>query len=123
MKTTLKYARNCRSYWFPTGVLCVKAVDFSVVVEEILWAECDLILLDLRLPYYNGYYVCSHVRNKSNVPIIVVTSKNTEFDELMSLISDADDFVTKSFNAEILNSHINAVLKRSSKNYAAPVLK
>lgn len=74
-----------------------------------------LILLDINLPLYDGYYVCRAIREKSEVPIIVVTSRDSEMDELMSMNLGADDFVTKPYNTQILLARISAMLKRTRK--------
>ena len=77
--------------------------------------DVDLILLDINLPFYDGYYVCRTIREKSEVPIIVVTSRDSEMDELMSINLGADDFVTKPYNTQILLARISAMLKRTQK--------
>ena len=59
---------------------------FDTVVEDCLREDVDLILLDINLPFYDGYYVCRAIREKSEVPIIVVTSRDSEMDELMSCL-------------------------------------
>ena len=68
---------------------------FDTVVEDCLREDVDLILLDINLPFYDGYYVCRTIREKSEVPIIVVTSRDSEMDELMSINLGADDFVDR----------------------------
>ena len=88
---------------------------FDTVVEDCLREDVDLILLDINLPFYDGYYVCRTIREKSEVPIIVVTSRDSEMDELMSINLGADDFVTKPYNTQILLARISAMLKRTQK--------
>lgn len=95
------------------GHKCIYTDDFQHIVTKILEAHCDLVLLDIQLPYYDGYYICREVRAKSNVPIIVVTSRNTDMDELISMNLGADDFITKPYHTQVLLAHINAVLKRT----------
>ncbi|CUN82341.1 response regulator transcription factor [Clostridium sp. NSJ-49] len=91
--------------------------DFKNIVEDILKAIPSLVLLDINLPYYDGYYICREIRKKSNLPIIVVTSRDSEIDELMSMNLGADDFVTKPYNTQILLARISSLLRRSySKN-------
>lgn len=72
-----------------------------------------MILLDINLPYQDGYTVCREVRKKSNIPIIVLTSRNTDFDELLSLNIGADDFVSKPYNAQVLVARIQKLFKRT----------
>lgn len=83
-------------------------------MEVILKDEADLILLDINLPYYDGYYICRELRKIKNTPIIVVTSRNSDMDELMSMNLGADDFVSKPYNTQILLARIASVLRRSS---------
>lgn len=89
---------------------------FQSVIEEIVHAKPDLVLLDINLPVFDGYYICRELRKISEVPIIVITSRNSDMDELMSMNLGADDFITKPYNTEILLAHIEAILKRSSGN-------
>ena len=79
-----------------------------------LEAPPDLILLDINLPVYDGYYICREIRRQSEVPIIIVTSRDSEFDELMSMNLGADDYITKPYNTQILLARIASVLKRAN---------
>lgn len=89
---------------------------FENIVEFILGENANLVLLDINLPVFDGYYICREVRKKSDVPIIVVTSRDSEMDELMSMNLGADDFVTKPYNTQILLARISAILKRSGSS-------
>lgn len=89
--------------------------QFDTVVNDCLKEDIDLILLDINLPVFDGYYICREVRNHSDVPIIIVTSRNSEIDELMSMNLGADDFITKPYNTQILLARITALLKRTKK--------
>lgn len=93
--------------------------DFENIIENIKGSNCDLILLDINLPVFDGYYICREVRKFSDVPIIVVTSKDSDIDELMSMNLGADDFVTKPYNTQILLARIEAILKRVNKSLMA----
>lgn len=88
--------------------------NFETIVEYILENEPSLVLLDLNLPIYDGYHICRELRKKSNIPIIIVTSRNTDIDELIGINLGADDFITKPYNTQILLARIGALLKRSS---------
>ena len=92
------------------------STDFENIVDISMKEEPDIILLDINLPYYDGYYICREIRRKSNVPIIVVTSRNSEIDELMSMNLGADDFVTKPYNTQILLARISSLLRRTYQN-------
>lgn len=90
--------------------------DFKNILNFLDDDESDLILLDINLPVYDGYYVCREIRKKSEVPIIIVTSRDSDMDELMSMNLGADDFVTKPYNTQILLARISVLLKRSNRN-------
>lgn len=90
--------------------------DFENIVKTVLEAQPDLILLDINLPYYDGYYVCREIRKEKDIPIIIVTSRDSEMDEIMSMNLGADDFITKPYNTQILLARIAAVLRRTSSN-------
>lgn len=72
-----------------------------------------IILLDINLPQMDGFTICSQLRSFSKVPIIFVTSRNTDMDELCSMQMGGDDFITKPYNTSILLARIAALLKRS----------
>ncbi|HEX2985466.1 MAG TPA: response regulator transcription factor [Caproiciproducens sp.] len=95
------------------GYDCVSSDDFSNMPAVILEKKPQLVLLDINLPVFDGYYICREIRKQSQVPIIIVTSRDNEVDELMSMNFGADDFVTKPFNMQILLARISAVLKRT----------
>ena len=86
---------------------------FDEPVKDSLDINPDLILLDINLPSFDGEYILKEIRKVSNVPIIMITSKDNELDELMSLNFGADQYVTKPFNIQILLAKINGLLKRS----------
>ena len=88
---------------------------FSDTVKSILDQKCDIILLDINLPNLNGELICKELRKKIDTPIIMVTSRNTEIDELISINYGADDFITKPYNTEILLARINRLLNRTNK--------
>ncbi len=86
--------------------------DFENSFEEIKKENPDLILLDINIPKLNGEMLLQKIRKESNVPIIMVTSKNTETDEVLSMSYGADDYITKPYNPTILILRINAIFKR-----------
>ena len=86
---------------------------FENPIQEALKNEPDLILLDINLPNIDGEYILKKIRKISNVPIIMITSKDNELDELISLNYGADQYVTKPFNTQILLAKISGLLKRS----------
>ena len=93
----------------------VIVTDFSNVLAEIKKGNADLILLDINIPKLNGELLLQQLRKESNTPVIMVTSKNSEVDEVLSISYGADDYITKPYNPTILLLRIGAVLKRSER--------
>ena len=89
---------------------------FDNTIQDILNEKADLVLLDINLPYTDGEFVCKEVRKLSNVPIIMVTSRDNEIDELMSLNYGADQYVTKPYNIQILLAKITGLIKRNENS-------
>ncbi|WMJ23848.1 response regulator transcription factor [Paludicola sp. MB14-C6] len=98
------------------GYDCEVSDQFETIVETALQSNSQLILLDVNLPYFDGYHVCREIRKQSSVPIIIVTSRDSELDELMSMNLGADDFIVKPYNTQILLARIASVLRRSVGN-------
>ena len=90
--------------------------DFSNILEQVTSDNFDLILLDINLPKINGEVLLQQIRKDTNTPIIMVTSKNSEVDEVLSMSYGADDYITKPYNPTILLLRIGAVLKRSGRS-------
>ena len=86
--------------------------QFENPVEDILKEDTDLVLLDINLPNSDGEYICKEIRKESNVPIIMVTSRDNEIDELLSLNNGADQYITKPYNSRILLAKVSGLLKR-----------
>lgn len=95
------------------GYEVIAPETFEDIVEYTQNEKPQLILLDINLPVFDGYYICREIRKTSNTPIIIVTSRDSEMDELMSINLGADDFITKPYNTQILLARINSVLKRA----------
>lgn len=87
--------------------------DFSETIRQVKERAPHLILLDIKLPQENGFSLCSQIRGFSEVPIIFVTSCNTEMDELNSIMRGGDAFITKPYNTAILLAKIASLLKRA----------
>ena len=90
--------------------------DFTNAKSEILKARVDLILLDINIPILNGEILLKEIRKESNVPIIMVTSKSEETDEVLSYSYGADDYIIKPYNPTILLLKIAAIFKRCELN-------
>ncbi len=87
---------------------------FNNTIEDILKINPDLLLLDINLPNTDGQYICQKIRQVSNMPIIIITSKDNELDELLSINYGADHYVVKPFNIQILLAKITSLLKRTN---------
>lgn len=96
--------------------------DYTNMLEDILMIRPDLVLLDINIPYMNGEVLLKTLRKESDIPVIMVTSKNTEIDEVLSISYGADDYITKPYNPTILLLRIGAVLKRGEKNITDVIL-
>ena len=90
--------------------------SFENIKQDTLSVNPDLILLDIKIPYINGQQLLKEIRKESDVPIIMVTSKNTEMDEVLSMSYGADDYITKPYNPVLLLLRIEAILKRVNKS-------
>lgn len=98
-----------------SGYDAKKLTNFEYAEEEILKSDADLILLDINIPYINGEILLQNIRRKSDVPVIMLTSRNNELDEVLSMSYGADDYITKPYNPTILLLRISNVLKRIQK--------
>lgn len=87
--------------------------DFSKVMEQFKAFAPHLVLLDIKLPGNNGFEICSQIRSFSDIPIVFVTSSNTDMDELNSIMLGGDAFITKPYNTAILLAKIASLLRRA----------
>lgn len=94
---------------------CVDTLkSFDNPLNDILEINPELLLLDITLPGNDGEYICREIRKKSNMPIIIITSRDSEIDELLSINNGADHYITKPFNIHILLAKINSLLRRTN---------
>lgn len=100
-----------------SGYLPLVLKDFKDAKTEILKLNPDLVLLDINIPYMNGELLLRDLRKNSNIPVIMVTSRNSETDEVLSMSYGADDYIIKPYNPNILLLRIAAVLKRVGESY------
>ena len=110
-----KIRKELETFLNKNGFLARSIEKFDNTVQDILNENADLVLLDINLPYIDGKFICKEIRKVSDVPIIMVTSRDNEIDELMSLYSGADQYVTKPYNIQILLAKITGLLKRNQK--------
>lgn len=96
------------------GYNAITLTTFDNTIQDILQTNPDLILLDINLPNTDGEYICKEIRKQSNMPIIIVTSRDNELDELLSINNGADHYITKPFNIHILLAKIGSLLRRTN---------
>lgn len=92
-------------------VKCI--VNFAAVMTDFLQFNPQLVLMDIGLPFYNGYHWCMEIRKLSKVPIMFLSSASDQMNIVMAMNMGADDFVTKPFDLEILQAKIGAMLRRT----------
>lgn len=110
-----KLRQELKIFLEKNGYEVVILEEFENTVEDIVKTGSDLILLDINLPYLDGEYICKEIRKITNTPIIMVTSRDNDLDELISLNNGADQYVTKPYNIQILLAKISAILRRTKK--------
>ena len=87
--------------------------DFGNVLGEFAACDPQLVLLDIRLPFYNGHHWCTQIRQVSKVPIIFLSSVSDNMNIVMAMNMGADDFIPKPFDLEVLTAKVQALLRRS----------
>lgn len=93
--------------------------NFEGIVEEIIAFAPHLILLDINLPSYDGYYWCRQLRQHTKCPIIFISARSGEMDQIFALENGGDDFITKPFNYEIVLAKIRSHLRRTYGEYSS----
>lgn len=89
------------------------AEDFQDIIGEVSRFSPDLILLDIMLPYYNGFYWCKEIRKLFKVPIVFISSASDNMNIVMAMDMGGDDFIAKPFDLAVLNAKVGAVIRRS----------
>lgn len=87
--------------------------DFADVLQDFIRFDPQLVLMDIGLPFYNGYYWCGEIRKISQVPILFISSASDNMNIVMAINMGGDDFVTKPFDLEVLSAKIQAILRRT----------
>lgn len=103
------------------GFTTSHAEDFSCAAEEALAQAPDCVVVDLKLPGADGLQICRDIRAASSVPIIMLTSSESEFDEVMALGLGADDYITKPYRPATLIARIEGLLRRVNADAHAPL--
>lgn len=95
------------------GFISKCITDFQNIIPQFVEFDPQLILLDITLPFFNGYHWCSEIRKLSKVPIVFISSASDNMNIVMAMNMGADDFVTKPFDLEVLTVKIQALIRRS----------
>ena len=106
-------AEEIRSQIAPWGVDAEKVNDFRDVMAEFGKFQPHIVLLDISLPFFNGYHWCAQIRNVSKVPIIFVSSASDNMNIVMAMNMGADDFISKPFDMSVLTAKVQALLRRT----------
>ncbi|MFT8708909.1 MAG: response regulator transcription factor [Sporolactobacillus sp.] len=96
-----------------TDYIVIAVQNFRSVRQEIETEDPDLILMDISLPYFNGFYWTTEIRKKMTTPIIFLSSADDDMNQVMAMNMGADDYVTKPFSIDVLKAKINALLRRT----------
>jgi DNA-binding response OmpR family regulator len=87
--------------------------DYSCIAQEYVKIEPHLVLMDITLPYYNGFYWCDQIRKISKVPIVFISSATEQMNIIMAINMGGDDFIAKPFELDVLNAKITGLLRRT----------
>lgn len=113
-----KIAAYLKSYIVKYGFDVANIKDFEQITEELDQYNPDLVLLDINLPYYDGFYWCRQIRKNSICPIIFISARTGEMDQVMALENGGDDYITKPFHPDIVMAKIRSQLRRAYGEYA-----
>ena len=113
-----KIAEHLQSYINKYGYESFVVDDFDQVMDDFLKVKPDLVLLDINLPSYDGYYWCRQIRKQSFCPVIFISARVGEMDQVMALENGGDDYMTKPFHPEIVIAKIRSQLRRAYGEYA-----
>ena len=109
----MKIREVASEYAKASGLICEQAEDGAVALEMVKANEYDVVVLDIMMPNLDGYSACREIKKISDVPIILLSARQEEFDKLMGFELGIDDYVTKPFSPRELMARIKAVAERS----------
>lgn len=95
------------------GYKTSRVLDFNDIIPNYTSFEPHLILMDINLPYYDGFYWCGKIRQLSNVPIIFISSRDTDGDKIRAITQGGDDYIEKPFSMDLLIAKVQAILRRA----------
>jgi two-component system response regulator ResD len=100
------------------GYSTLEADNGSAALELLSKVQIDLVILDVMMPEHDGWTVCRELRKKSNIPVIMLTAKGEEVDQLFAFEIGADEYVTKPFSPKVLTARVNALFRRIERDKA-----
>lgn len=103
-----------RRYGYGTALV----TDFQRVLQELLKYDPHLVIMDVNLPYQDGYHLCRILRKHSQVPVVFLSARAGDMEQVMGIESGGDDYVTKPFSLDVLHAKIKAVLRRTYGEYS-----
>ena len=106
-------AEEIRQFLKKWGYQASLAEQFEDIAADCLSRQPHLILMDINLPFYDGFYWCAKIREKSQVPVIYISSRDDDKDKIMAIAQGGDDYVEKPFHLELLKAKIEAMLRRT----------
>lgn len=109
----LSIAKSLNQVLVSWGYESTYVTDFKQIIETFLTIEPHLILLDISLPFFNGYHWCTEIRKLSNVPIIFISSASENLNIVMAMNMGGDDFISKPFDLGVMVAKIQALLRRT----------
>jgi DNA-binding response OmpR family regulator len=95
------------------GYQTYRAENYQNILGEFTQSAPHLVLLDINLPFYDGFYWCSRIRELSNVPIIIISSRDSDSDKIRGIVQGGDDYLEKPFSMELLIAKVQAALRRA----------
>lgn len=95
------------------GYKPLRIIDFDDVLSAYASFQPHLVLMDINLPYYDGFYWCAKIRQISNIPIVFISSRDTDGDKIRAISQGGDDYIEKPFSMDLLIAKVQAVLRRA----------
>ncbi|GAA0704948.1 response regulator transcription factor [Paraclostridium ghonii] len=109
-KALSREIKMCLSKW---GYNTHEVKNLDNITEEVISVNPKLVLMDINLPFYDGFYWCNQIRNILKVPIIFISSRDNDMDIVMSINMGADDYIVKPFSTQVLVAKVQAILRRT----------
>lgn len=106
-------ANSLQKHLYKWGFLAECVGDFNDIINQFMQYDPQLILMDISLPFYNGYHWCSEIRKRSKVPIIFISSSSDNMSIIMAINMGGDDFIAKPFDLSVVVAKVQALLRRT----------